>query len=86
MFYIMPIVVLLNSSEYFGNVVDLHSGAIDLMFPHHENEESQCCAFHGVDQWVNYWLHAGKSNFNSIYRIIIGNKNNFFPVHSLLNG
>ncbi|KAK7605463.1 hypothetical protein V9T40_007321 [Parthenolecanium corni] len=47
------------ASEYFGNKVDIHSGGIDLMFPHHENEESQCCAFHNVNQWVDYWLHTG---------------------------
>ncbi len=47
------------ASEYFGNSVDIHSGGSDLIFPHHENEESQCCAYHRVSQWVNYWLHTG---------------------------
>lgn len=37
----------------------MHSGGIDLIFPHHENEEAQSCCYHGVDQWVNYWLHCG---------------------------
>lgn len=52
--------VLLNVySHYFGSSVDIHSGGIDLLFPHHENEEAQCCAYHNVDNWVKYWIHSG---------------------------
>ncbi|OQV11485.1 putative cysteine--tRNA ligase, mitochondrial [Hypsibius exemplaris] len=47
------------ASHFFGSSVDLHSGGIDLMFPHHENEEAQCCAHHGVDNWAGQWIHAG---------------------------
>ncbi|XP_078034083.1 cysteine--tRNA ligase-like protein, mitochondrial isoform X2 [Augochlora pura] len=47
------------ASTVFGNSIDIHSGAIDLVFPHHENEEAQSCSYHNVDQWVNYWLHCG---------------------------
>ncbi|EFN83100.1 Cysteinyl-tRNA synthetase, mitochondrial [Harpegnathos saltator] len=47
------------ASAVFGNSIDVHSGGIDLAFPHHENEEAQSCCYHGVDQWVNYWLHCG---------------------------
>lgn len=47
------------ASTIFGNQIDIHAGGIDLRFPHHENEESQCCAFHKTNQWVNYWLHIG---------------------------
>ncbi|XP_011703416.1 PREDICTED: probable cysteine--tRNA ligase, mitochondrial isoform X1 [Wasmannia auropunctata] len=47
------------ASTVFGNSVDMHSGGIDLIFPHHENEEAQSCCYHDVDQWVNYWLHCG---------------------------
>ena len=43
----------------FGSWLDLHSGGIDLLFPHHENEEAQCCAYHGVPQWVGHWVHTG---------------------------
>lgn len=51
-------------SEKFGNNVDIHSGGIDLAFPHHENEEAQSCQHHGVSQWVNYWLHTGHLHAN----------------------
>ncbi|EEB20017.1 Cysteinyl-tRNA synthetase, putative [Pediculus humanus corporis] len=48
------------ASEIFGSKMDLHSGGIDLKFPHHENEEAQSCSYHDCDQWVNYWLHSGQ--------------------------
>lgn len=47
------------ATELFGNTIDVHAGGIDLKFPHHENEESQCCSYHNQQQWVNYWLHIG---------------------------
>lgn len=46
-------------SRAFGAEVDFHTGGIDLKFPHHENEEAQSCAYHGRDQWINYWIHTG---------------------------
>lgn len=48
------------ASKVFGDCIDFHGGGWDLQFPHHENEESQSCAFHGTQQWVNYWLHTGQ--------------------------
>ncbi|KOC70241.1 putative cysteine--tRNA ligase, mitochondrial [Habropoda laboriosa] len=47
------------ASTIFGNSMDIHSGGIDLLFPHHENEEAQSCCYHEVQQWVNYWVHFG---------------------------
>lgn len=47
------------ASKLFGNTIDVHAGGIDLCFPHHENEESQCVSYHNRPQWVNYWLHIG---------------------------
>lgn len=47
------------ATKLFGNTIDVHAGGIDLKFPHHENEESQCCSYHNHKQWVNYWLHIG---------------------------
>ncbi len=35
------------------------SKGIDLAFPHNDNELAQSEAYHGNDQWVNYFLHAG---------------------------
>lgn len=39
--------------------LDIHSGGIDLAFPHHDNEIAQAEAHFHSRQWVNYFLHAG---------------------------
>lgn len=39
--------------------MDIHSGGIDLAFPHHDNEIAQAEAYSNQDSWVNYFLHAG---------------------------
>ncbi|MEZ0389878.1 MAG: cysteine--tRNA ligase [Verrucomicrobium sp.] len=42
--------------EYLGVEFDLHSGGIDLIFPHHENEIAQsCCATDG--RFARHWMH-----------------------------
>lgn len=48
------------ASLVFGQNLDFHSGGLDLRFPHHENEEAQCCSHYGINQWVNYWIHTGQ--------------------------
>lgn len=45
------------SSEYLGDAFDIHTGGIDNMFPHHEDEIAQSEAATGR-KWVNYWLHC----------------------------
>ena len=61
--------------HHIGQDLDLHSGGIDLCFPHHENEMAQCNAFfHSGDSntdsgtasggtrskpWGRIWLHSG---------------------------
>lgn len=47
------------ASEVLGSQIDIHSGGVDLMFPHHDNELAQSEAFHGCGQWINYFLHTG---------------------------
>lgn len=43
--------------EYLGEDFDLHSGGIDLVFPHHENEIAQsCCSTHG--KFARHWFHV----------------------------
>jgi cysteinyl-tRNA synthetase len=39
--------------------LDIHSGGVDLRFPHHDNEIAQSEAFYKCRQWVNYFLHTG---------------------------
>lgn len=47
------------ASAKFGSQMDIHSGGIDLAFPHHDNELAQSEAFWCESQWVNYFLHMG---------------------------
>ncbi|KAL3999183.1 F-box and leucine-rich repeat protein 16 [Sarotherodon galilaeus] len=47
------------ASSMFGRQLDIHSGGIDLAFPHHENEIAQSEAYHQCGQWANYFLHSG---------------------------
>lgn len=42
--------------KYLGKTFDIHTGGVDLIFPHHENEIAQSEALTGK-KFVNYWLH-----------------------------
>lgn len=44
------------STDVLGNTLDIHTGGVDNIFPHHENEIAQSEAKTGV-KFVNYWLH-----------------------------
>ncbi len=43
--------------ELLGEHIDIHSGGVDLVFPHHENEiaQSEGCLGH---PWVRHWVHG----------------------------
>ncbi len=45
------------SMKYLGATLDIHTGGVDNMFPHHENEIAQSEAATGKP-FVKYWLHA----------------------------
>ncbi|MDT8439017.1 MAG: cysteine--tRNA ligase [Wenzhouxiangellaceae bacterium] len=47
------------SAAHLGEVIDIHAGGQDLMFPHHENEVAQSCCAHGTELFARYWLHNG---------------------------
>lgn len=44
---------------YFGPQYDIHGGAVELVFPHHEAEIAQSEAATGVKPMVNFWVHTG---------------------------
>jgi len=44
------------SMKYLGKTFDIHTGGVDLIFPHHENEIAQSEAYAGK-KFVNFWLH-----------------------------
>jgi cysteinyl-tRNA synthetase len=69
------------SSKYLGKNFDIHTGGIDLKFPHHENEiaQSEGC---NNKKFVNYWMHCE-------HLLIEGekmskSKGNFFIIKDLL--
>lgn len=50
------------ASATLGKQMDIHSGGIDLAFPHHDNELAQSEAYYKDSEkspWVNYFLHMG---------------------------
>ena len=48
------------ASEVLGEKLDVHSGGVDLRFPHHDNELAQSEAYwNRKEQWSNFFLHMG---------------------------
>ncbi len=45
------------SRKYLGDQFDIHSGSINLVFPHHENEQAISLALTGKPQ-AKYWIHC----------------------------
>ena len=45
------------SIKYLGEQFDIHTGGVDNIFPHHENEIAQSEGYTGR-KFVNYWLHS----------------------------
>ncbi len=50
------------TEKFFGKQYDVHGGARDLIFPHHEAEIAQMEAASGKKPFVKYWLHTGFLN------------------------
>jgi cysteinyl-tRNA synthetase len=46
------------SKKHLGDTIDLHTGGVDLLFPHHENEiaQSQCC--NDGTTFAHHWYHS----------------------------
>lgn len=48
------------ANALLGGHIDIHSGGVDLKFPHHDNEIAQSEAYEDNGAlWVNYFLHSG---------------------------
>jgi len=52
------------SETEFGSQYDLHGGALELIFPHHEAEVAQMEAISGKSPMVKYWVHTGLLTIN----------------------
>lgn len=66
----------------FGPQYDLHGGAVDLIFPHHENEIAQMESASGLKPMVRYWMHTGLVR---VGKAKMGkSNNNFITIDSVL--
>jgi cysteinyl-tRNA synthetase len=45
-------------AKYGVDVLDIHAGGVDLIFPHHEDEIAQSCAYTGKPDFARYWMHG----------------------------
>lgn len=69
------------SLKYLGNTFDIHTGGVDLIFPHHENEIAQSCGATGINP-VNYWFHIEHLLVNG--EKMSKSKGNFYTLRDLL--
>ena len=68
------------SKKLLGETIDIHAGAMDLKFPHHENEIAQSETANGA-KFVNYWLHAGLLDVEG--RKMSKSLGNFIEIHEV---
>jgi cysteinyl-tRNA synthetase len=67
-----------------GEMIDIHTGGEDLIFPHHECEIAQSCGATGHPYFARYWLHVR-------FLLVEGEKmskrlGNFYTVRDVLAG
>ncbi len=67
--------------KYLGRTFDIHTGGIDNMFPHHEDEIAQSECANGV-KYVNYWLHCAHLMVNG--EKMSKSLGNFFTLRDLV--
>ena len=66
------------------DVIDIHTGGEDLIFPHHECEIAQTCGVTGQEKFANFWIHAR-------YLFVEGekmskSKGNFYTARDVFSG
>jgi cysteinyl-tRNA synthetase len=49
---------VINQIGFDGEVTDIHTGGVDLVFPHHTNEIAQSQALLGKGKFVKHWFHS----------------------------
>lgn len=68
------------SKKYIGDIIDIHAGGEDLIFPHHENEIAQSEAANGT-AFARYWMHNGFLKINN--EKMSKSLGNFFTVREI---
>ena len=69
------------SMRYLGETFDLHTGGIDNLFPHHENEIAQAEGATGKP-FVTYWMHCAHLRVNG--EKMSKSLGNFFTLRDLV--
>ncbi|MEC9373789.1 MAG: hypothetical protein VYC34_08095, partial [Planctomycetota bacterium] len=69
--------------ERLGDVIDLHSGGEDNIFPHHECEVAQSCAATGEPRFARHWIHVRHLFVEG--EKMSKSKGNFFTVRQLID-
>lgn len=69
--------------HYLGDQFDIHGGASDLVFPHHENEVAQTETASGLRPMANVWVHAGLLNVDG--QKMSKSLGNFKPLTEMLD-
>ncbi len=68
------------SKKYIGDVIDIHAGGEDLIFPHHENEIAQSEAANDTE-FARYWMHNAFLKINN--EKMSKSLGNFFTVREI---
>lgn len=70
------------SEHFFGPQYDIHGGAVDLIFPHHEAEITQMESISGLVPFVKYWVHTGFLTTDN--KKMSKSLNNFYTIKDVL--
>lgn len=70
------------ASFFKEHPIDIHSGGIDLRFPHHCNEVAQSEAYYDCDSWISYFLHTGHLHIKG--KKMSKSEKNFITIREIL--
>ncbi len=70
------------TEKFFGAQYDIHGGARDIIFPHHEAEIAQMESVSGKSPLVKYWMHTGFLTVNN--QKMSKSLGNFVTINDLL--
>ncbi len=68
--------------QIYGRTIDIHTGGVDLIFPHHENEIAQSEAAYN-EPFVRHWIHVEHLLVNN--RKMSKSEGNFYTLRDLLD-
>jgi cysteinyl-tRNA synthetase len=68
--------------KYLGKTFDIHTGGVDNIFPHHENEIAQSESANGV-RFVNYWMHNAHLSVEG--KKMSKSEGNYFTIEDLVS-